>query len=262
MIGLGALKCSIEKRIGKDNILFMTKVCSKCKVEKSLTGFYKDKRHQDGLTSGCKLCQIQSAVKHKEEKRQYDKQYRTCNKEKLRQQKKKYCVDHKKEKAQYDKQHFLDNKEEIKQKHKEYYFSNKKEIRQKQKQYYVSHKQEIRQHNNQYQYNRSKIDIQYKLRKSVRHRLYLARKNNQKAGSAVRDLGCTILELKIYIESKFQPGMSWDNWCNNGWHIDHIIPLDSLDLTDREQLLKACHYTNLQPLWAKDNISKGGRKLD
>jgi hypothetical protein len=50
--------------------------------------------------------------------------------------------------------------------------------------------------------------------------------------------------------------MSWDNWGTHGWHIDHIIPLSSFDLTDREQFLKACHYTNLQPLWAADNIRK------
>ena len=71
------------------------------------------------------------------------------------------------------------------------------------------------------------------------------------------DLGCTIPELKQYLESKFQEGMTWENWGVHGWHIDHIIPLSSFDLTCREQFLKVCHYTNLQPLWAKDNLSKG-----
>jgi hypothetical protein len=48
--------------------------------------------------------------------------------------------------------------------------------------------------------------------------------------------------------------MTWDNWTTDGWHIDHIKPLaSSFDLTDRKQFLEACHYTNLQPLWAKDN---------
>jgi hypothetical protein len=80
-------------------------------------------------------------------------------------------------------------------------------------------------------------------------------KTNAKAGSAVSDLGCSIPELKAYLEKMFQPGMTWENW--GAWHIDHIIPLASFDLTDREQFLKACHYTNLQPLWAPDNQRKG-----
>ena len=94
-----------------------------------------------------------------------------------------------------------------------------------------------------------------------------------KTGSAVRDLGCSISELRAYLEAQFQPGMSWDNrgrcpacrevkkhgWCIHGWHIDHKIPLAKFDLTDREQFLKAVHYTNLQPLWAPENLSKGAK---
>jgi hypothetical protein len=99
-------------------------------------------------------------------------------------------------------------------------------------------------------------DIEFKMRDTLRSRLKHALKNNQKIGSAVRDLGCTIPELKSYLESKFLPGMSWGNWSLNGWHIDHIKPLSKFDLTDREQFLKACHYSNLQPMWANDNRSK------
>jgi len=80
-------------------------------------------------------------------------------------------------------------------------------------------------------------------------------------GSAVNDLGCTIDELKARLESPFQPGMTWDNWGLYGWHIDHIIPLASFNLEDREQFLKVNHYTNLQPLWCDDNWEKGC-KLD
>lgn len=72
-------------------------------------------------------------------------------------------------------------------------------------------------------------------------------------------LGCSIEELKIYLENKFQEGMTWENHGLYGWHIDHILPLASFDLTDDTQLLIASHYTNLQPLWAKDNLSKGNR---
>jgi hypothetical protein len=101
-----------------------------------------------------------------------------------------------------------------------------------------------------------KTNINFKLSKLLRNRLYKSIKNNQKVGSAVSDLGCSIPELKIYLESKFQPGMTWDNWSITGWHIDHIIPLDSFNLSNREEFLKACHYTNLQPLWAINNWEK------
>jgi hypothetical protein len=88
----------------------------------------------------------------------------------------------------------------------------------------------------------------------LRQRLCAAIRHKSKKGSAVRDLGCTIEELKQHLESQFGPGMSWENY--GKWHIDHIIPLSSFDLSKRDELLKACHYTNLQPLWAKDNIKK------
>lgn len=78
-------------------------------------------------------------------------------------------------------------------------------------------------------------------------------------GSAVKDLGCSIEDFKKHLESLWQPGMSWCNYGLRGWHIDHVIPISSFDLVIKQEQLKACHYTNLQPLWAKDNLSKGDR---
>lgn len=107
-------------------------------------------------------------------------------------------------------------------------------------------------------------NIQHRIASALRSRLSAVIKNNKKTGSAVKDLGCSVQELKDHLESKFIEEMSWDNWGLTGrvWHIDHIIPLSSFDLTDREQLLKACHYTNLQPLWAIDNIRKSNKILN
>lgn len=78
-----------------------------------------------------------------------------------------------------------------------------------------------------------------------------------KKGSAISDLGCPVDELISHLEKKFKPGMNWDN--RSLWHIDHIRPLSSFDLEDRAQLKEACHYTNLQPLWAEENMIKGDR---
>lgn len=100
---------------------------------------------------------------------------------------------------------------------------------------------------------------------NLRGRLCNALKGSKKHGSAVRDLGCSIEELKQHLERQFYSHpdtgemMTWENYGKYGWHIDHIIPLVSFNLGNRDQLLKACHYTNLQPLWAIDNLKKGGR---
>jgi hypothetical protein len=107
---------------------------------------------------------------------------------------------------------------------------------------------------------RYNTDINFRLAKNLRTRLFQALQNNQKAGSAVNDLGCSIQHLKLHLELFWDDGMLWNNWNLNGWHIDHIKPLSSFDLTNREQFLEANHYTNLQPLWAEDNYSKNNRE--
>ena len=102
-------------------------------------------------------------------------------------------------------------------------------------------------------------NIQYKLSKLVRSRLWKAISREQKVGSAVHDLGCTLEELKIHLENQFEEGMTWDNWKPDGWHIDHIKPLSKFDLTDPVQFKEAVHYTNLQPLWAEENFKKSNK---
>jgi len=111
---------------------------------------------------------------------------------------------------------------------------------------------------------RYKIDIEYKLRDNLRSRLNKAIKNSQKSGSAVNDLGCSIEEFKTYIESKFEPWMTWENHGpydknRDTWQLDHIEPLVKYNLENRDELLKACHYSNIRPYKALDNIKKGGR---
>lgn len=101
-------------------------------------------------------------------------------------------------------------------------------------------------------------DLNHKLRQMLRNRLTKAVKRNQKSGSAVKCLGCSIEELKAYLEVRFQPGMSWDNHGDlpGCWHIDHITPLANFDLENREEFKKACHYSNLQPMWREENQRK------
>lgn len=102
---------------------------------------------------------------------------------------------------------------------------------------------------------------QFKLTLQLRNRVKNAIKTGHRSGSAVKDLGCTVKECIEHIESLFTSGMNWENHGRgkNKWHIDHITPLSSFDLTDREQFLRACHFTNLQPLWQTDNLKKSNR---
>lgn len=97
-------------------------------------------------------------------------------------------------------------------------------------------------------------NVERKIKHRLRCRLNQAVSGNFKKCSAVKDLGCSIEFLKEYLKSKFQEGMNWDNY--GKWHIDHIYPLSRVDFNDIEQVKMAIHYTNLQPLWAIDNIKK------
>lgn len=140
-----------------------------------------------------------------------------------------------------------------------YYKENKDTILEKCKEWRQNHREIVNRQKRVYFSNKMKTDIQFRLKQLLRDRLKKAIKNNAKKGSAVRDLGCSISKLKSYFEYLFLDGMSWDNhgYGSDKWNIDHIKPLSKFDLTDRKQLLKACHYTNLQPLWQHDNFMKG-----
>jgi hypothetical protein len=176
------------------------------------------------------------------------KAYRETNKDKI-----KAYRELNKEKAKLQNKSWEEvNKEKRKKYKKLYRDSNKNQTTEWIKNWRINNKDKIRVYRN----IKRETNIQYKLSDNLRGRLRKAIKGNQKSGSAVKDLGCTIDELKTYLESKFLNGMTWDNYGLRGWHIDHIKPLSSFDLSDRKQMLEACHYTNLQPLWAKDNLVK------
>lgn len=114
-----------------------------------------------------------------------------------------------------------------------------------------------RKKNPRYSQKRRQQNIQVRIADGLRNRFRSALKIGAKTGSAVRDLGCSIEELKVWLENQFKPGMSWGNY--GEWHIDHKRPLAGFDLTKREHVLEACNWRNLQPLWAKDNLSKGSK---
>lgn len=108
---------------------------------------------------------------------------------------------------------------------------------------------------------RKETCVTYRLRHNLRSRFYHALDKGYKSGSAVDDLGCSIEEFKTYMESKFSYAMSWNNHGNKKdmWSIDHIMPMSAFNLEDRQHVVLACHYLNLQPLWHIENIKKSNK---
>jgi hypothetical protein len=213
----------------------LVKFCTYCNTEHPHTAEYWLPNH-----GRLAICRVKRTA--------YVKEYQRLNAKKLSDQKKEY--------------HAL-NAEKVKACKKAYRDANRDKIRAWQKQDRKDRPEYYRQksHNDYIKFrekinarvrNKLATDPQYRLAKLLRNRV----REQFRAGSTVRDLGCSLAEFKQYIESKFQPGMSWENWNYEGWHLDHIIPLSKFDLTNREQVLKAFHYTNLQPLWARDNLRK------
>lgn len=155
----------------------------------------------------------------------------------------------------YSKQYYEDNKLEVLQNKKQYYESNIKVFQEKNKEYRDSHKKEIALKRKE----RYKKDLSFKLMCSLRNRLHHAIKNQValKTKKSIDLLGADSQYIQEYLESKFQEGMTWDNY--GKWHVDHIIPCNAFDLTNSEEQKKCFHYSNLQPLWAEDNYKKGNK---
>ena len=99
-------------------------------------------------------------------------------------------------------------------------------------------------------------DLNHRLKGCLSHRVREALKHGYKSAATLELLGCSLEKVRAHLEAQFLPGMSWDNWTSDGWHIDHIRPCASFDLSDPEQQRACFHYSNLQPLWASDNCAK------
>ena len=138
-------------------------------------------------------------------------------------------------------------------------YSSQPEIKEKKKiyeqNYTLKNIDKIRSRRNQWFKNRSDNDVLFKLGRNLRNRIskFLIERNKR----TEEILGITLEEFKIYLETQFEDGMTWNK--RGEWHIDHIIPLSSAKTED--EIYKLCHYTNLQPLWALDNIIKSNKTM-
>jgi hypothetical protein len=159
------------------------------------------------------------------------------------------------------KQRLLNKKRYDKCKNKDNFLKKKKtpfSSKNYNKKYYLLNKKKLNKKNLKRTKQRLKTDIAFNLSLRLRSRLYLLLKGKYKKSKKTMELvGCTPEFLKQHIEKQFKPGMSWDK--RHLFHIDHIKPCASFDLSKPEEQAKCFHYTNLQPLWAKDNLSKGAK---
>lgn len=225
------------------------KICTKCSLKKELTEFHQSKKFKDGKRSDCKGCRKNEYVKNREKILNYHKTYHINNKEKI----KLYRLKNKNKIAIYMKKYRLRNKNKKSEHDKKYRLKNKNYV----VIYRLKNKEKINKQDNERQKKRRQVDIQFRLAQNLRTRLNRAVEIDQKAGSAIDDLGCSIGQFKLYLENYFPlySGMSWNNY-GSEWELDHFIPISSFDLTDGPQVKEACHYTNIQPLWIKENRSK------
>ena len=212
----------------------------------------------------------------KEKRKAYFKAYFNKNKKTIYAKRKKWLEKkpEKKEKINITaKQYYKQNKEHV----KKYYKTYREKFSEKLKAYSNAYQKgyrkvygdkiksdpeklkKFRAMKSSYVRKRRENDPMFKLKLLIRNRIknILRAKKITTKHKSLDLIGCTPKFLKSHIEKQFREGMTWDNHKKNGWHIDHIIPLDMAE--NEEDIIKLCHYTNLQPLWASDNHKKSNK---
>lgn len=235
-----------------------TKKCSKCDEVKPLTEFKI--RADNGLHRGqCYECRAlqrkQNYIKNIDKRKQWLKD----NKEKIAKYAKDYQDKNKEKIAKNIKQDRKDNPEKYAKYYKTWYDNNKQKASAKSKKWYEEHKEHVIKQTIEYNKKRREENIEIRIRDSLRARIRLSLHGKSK--NTIKLLGCSIEELKQHLQSQFTSGMSWDNYGLHGWHIDHIKPCSKFDLLKPSEQRKCFGFSNLQPLWAIDNIRKSN-KLD
>jgi hypothetical protein len=221
--------------------------CKKCTNIKQKEDRLKnlEKRRKMNLASYYKkreenLARAKSyAEKTKESKAEYDKRYREENKAKI---------------AEYKKQWAIENAQQVFNQQKKYRQENAEKLSKEKSEYTKNNRPKINARQSKYDKKRRANDPLYRLIRNTRNMVlrYILGSKDKKTQEIV---GCTFEELKLHIEKQFTEGMTWDNYGINGWHIDHIKPLAMA--STQEEIMASNHYTNLQPMWALDNLKKG-----
>ena len=231
-----------------------TKICKKCNINRDIYDFNKDNRlhiYIDGRRNICKYCKSPISIeKLKLYNKEYGKEYRIENKEYFDEYNKKYRIENSSSLSIKKKEYYKENREQI--------LNNKENQAIYSKKWRDSNKEEIKKYKREYESLRKNEDKLYKLSKSIRSLISISfrKKYTIKSKKTTEILGCTFEEFQLYIESKFDINMNWENY-GYYWHLDHMTPISWAK--NEDDLIKLNHYTNYQPLFWKDNLKKGNR---
>jgi hypothetical protein len=224
------------------------KRCWTCKQEKSLEAFGKEARSKDGHRGECFVCR---------------KQYRIDNAEKLKEDKKQSHIRCKEKNNKRSMEWHYANPDHVAELGKLYRREHKEELAIKASARAKANRPKINAYMRVYNKKRLIVDPEYKLIKNLRNRQWhiLKSQNLLKTSKILDLLGCSAHDWKLYLESKFMVGMSWDNYGygDDKWNVDHIIPLTKFTLSNKEEYAKAFHFINTRPLWQPLNFSRGNR---
>lgn len=228
------------------------KKCIKCQIDKEDSCFYIGR-------NVCKLCISD-----------YRKSWVKNNQDKMNEHSKNWRKNNIKKSKSFQKKWYENNKDTIKIQKKKYKELNGDKLKEVWKKYRDNNKEKLSINRKEYtKKNREKLNLYMvnmrndnpilKLSHNLRSRIrqFLKTKNLTKHNKTFIIIGCTPQELKEHIEKQFVDDMSWENYGYYGWYVDHKIPLD-FGKTE-EEILKLCHYTNLQPMWCNDNLSKNNK---
>jgi len=200
-------------------------------------------------------------MENKENSKIYRKKWRDKHKDEIKNYNKFYASEHKEQRKEYIEKNYYRDKEKNKIYHKAYYNKNKDKLiaqnKVSSKIWRKNNKDKVNSIQNKCIIKRRKSDINFRILCNLRTRIWKAIKGYTKSLPTMMLIGCEIDYLLFHLQSQFTEEMNWDNY--GKWEVDHIRPCSSFDLSKPEEQLKCFNYTNLQPLWKKDNLIKGAK---
>lgn len=260
-------------------VKIQTKICSKCGIEKPLAEFHKHKKETLGVQPYCKVCRATYA--DKEKKRVYDiayrkankdgiKVYREVNKDKINASNKLwykanpgYYPKWRKENPEKAKAWRKENPEKVNATVKSWRKKNPEKVKAYNKLWEKANPEMVKTYNNIYIKRRRKRDPAFRLNSNIKGAIYAALNGNKNGRHWETLVDFTLKDLKKHLEKLFTEGMTWSNYGKDGWWIDHKIPISVFNFTkpEHEDFKKCWALSNLQPLWAKENISKSNKLI-